>query len=62
MVQVPAPLPSETVLTQVLTLMGGRGQGLQFRGRDRRLLGYDTSSTAAMEPAQRSEDEMEVSL
>lgn len=56
----PALLPSGTVPTQVLILMEGWGQGQQFRGRDKRLLGYDTSSTAAMGQVQRRGAEMGV--
>ena len=59
MALVPAHLPSGTVLNQVLILRGwARGQ--QFRGRDKRLLGYDTSSTAAMERVQKRGEEREV--
>lgn len=60
MAMVPARLPSGTVLTQVLILMGGWARGQQFRGRDKRLLGYDTSSIAAMEQVQKRGEEMEV--
>lgn len=56
----PALLPSGTVPTQVLILMEGWGQGQQFRGRDKRLLGYDTSSTAAMGQVQKRGAEMGV--
>lgn len=42
-----APLPQETVVSQDPSPMGGRTMDQRCRGKDKRLLGYGISSTAA---------------